>query len=137
METGLHLTRPSPNNPKPSRLDVDCLVQTPYRSLICSLLYLALGTWPDIAFTINHLARFLDCYGFKYWHTAIRVLRYLKGTCTLTVVLGRIVELFLTGYMDTNFSNDSEMWKSVMGYMFSLRSSSILWAKAYHECTRG
>jgi hypothetical protein len=126
METSLHLTRLSPDDPKLSRLDVDRLAQTLYRSLVGGLMYLALRMQADIAFAVNHLSSFLDCYGFKHWHTAI--LRYLKGTRTLALILSRRKDIFLTGHSDTDFANDLDRRKSVMGYTFSIGSGAISWA---------
>jgi hypothetical protein len=128
MEAGLRLTRPSPDDPKLSRLNIDRLAQTSYRSLVGGLMYLALGTRADIAFAVNHLAGFLDCYGFEHWRAAIRILRYLKGTRTLALILGGLADVFLTGHSDTDFANDSDKRKSVMGYTFSLGSGVISWA---------
>ena len=52
----------------------------PYRSLVGSLLYIATGTRPDIAFTICHLSQHLEQPSEQHWNAAIRVLRYLKST---------------------------------------------------------
>jgi hypothetical protein len=74
METGLRLHHPSSDVPTLSQLDVDRLAQTPYRSLMCSMMYVAVGTRPDIAYAVSHLAGFLDCYNFEHWRAAVRVL---------------------------------------------------------------
>jgi hypothetical protein len=128
MEAGLRLYRPASDTPTLSQLDVDRLAQTPYRSLVCSMMYIAVGTRPDIAFSVGHLAGFLDCYGFEHWRAAIRVLRYLKGTHTLGLVLGGVTDIALKGYSDSDFANDLAKRKSVMGYTFSLGSGAISWA---------
>ncbi|KAF7371902.1 Integrase catalytic domain-containing protein [Mycena venus] len=128
MEAGLRLRRPSADDPKPTQLEVDRLAETPYRSLVGGLMYVAIGTRPDIAFAVHHLAGFLDCYGFDHWRAAIRVLRYLKGTRTLALVLGGPEDILLAGFGDADFANDVEKRKSVMGYSFSLGAGSISWA---------
>jgi hypothetical protein len=51
-----------------------------YATLIGSLMYLALGTRPDIAYAINRLAQFTQELKPKHWTTIKRVFRYLKGT---------------------------------------------------------
>jgi hypothetical protein len=53
-----------------------------------SMMYLALGLRPDISFAISKLSGFLDCYGTVHWQATIRVLRYLKGTRTMSLTLG-------------------------------------------------
>lgn len=45
--------------------------QTKYLSLIGSLSYLAVGTRPDIAFTVNYLARFSAKPRVEHW-TALK-----------------------------------------------------------------
>jgi hypothetical protein len=128
MEAGLRLCRHADNDPQPTQLDVDRLAETPYRSLVGGLMYVSVGTRLDISFAVNHLASFLDCYAFEHWRAAIRVLRYLKGTRGLCLVLGGDNEISLTGQGDADFANDVDHRKSVMGYSFSLGSGAISWA---------
>jgi hypothetical protein len=52
----------------------------PYASLISALMYAAIGTRPDIAFTVGVLSRFLSNPGRLHWNEAKRVLVYLRGT---------------------------------------------------------
>ena len=51
-----------------------------YATLIGSLMYLALGTQPDIAYAVNRLAQFTQQPKPKHWTAVKRVFRYLKGT---------------------------------------------------------
>ncbi|MBW0504584.1 hypothetical protein O181_044299 [Austropuccinia psidii MF-1] len=41
--------------------------KTWYQSVIGSLNYLALGTWPDISFAVNYLARYSTCPTEEHW----------------------------------------------------------------------
>ncbi|XP_036138913.1 uncharacterized protein LOC114255139 [Monomorium pharaonis] len=59
----------------------------PYRQIIGSLMYLAVGTRPDIAFAVNNLSQFLDNPSFEHWKAAKRILRYLQGTIQLGLTL--------------------------------------------------
>jgi hypothetical protein len=92
-----------------------------------SMMYLALGTRPDIVFAISKLSGFLDCYGTAHWQAAIRVLRYLKGTRLMSLTLGGTQPIALVGHGDTDYANDASR-KSIMGYTFSLGSGAISWA---------
>ena len=56
MVTGLQLCRPDKSAPISSYI-TSWMQQTPYRSLVGSLM-----TQPDIAYTVSHLASYLDCY---------------------------------------------------------------------------
>ena len=54
--------------------------EVPYAKAISSLMYVALSTWPDLAFAIQHLSQFIMSYGAEHWTTIKHALRYLKGS---------------------------------------------------------
>jgi hypothetical protein len=87
MVAGLQITRPDKSLPIAEHVSswIEC---TPYRSLVGTLNYLAVATRPDIAFAVWRLASVLDCYWPEHWDTAIRVVRYLKGTRLFNLTLG-------------------------------------------------
>jgi hypothetical protein len=60
----------------------------PYREAVGSLMYAALGTRPDIAYAVGHLARFSENPSKPHWEAVKRVIRYLKGTKDWWLVLG-------------------------------------------------
>lgn len=62
-----------------------CDVSIPYQCLIGSLMYLAVNTRPDIAYTVSYLSQFNTCYTDVHFKHAKRVLRYLKGTLNLAL----------------------------------------------------
>jgi hypothetical protein len=103
MAPGLKLRRPDLSIL--SVLDRAALAKLPYRSLVGQLLYVAIGTRPDIAYAVQQLSQFLDCFSFKHWNAAIRVVRYLKGTRALRLRLGGSNALSLNGYTDSDYAN--------------------------------
>ncbi|OJT07316.1 Retrovirus-related Pol polyprotein from transposon TNT 1-94 [Trametes pubescens] len=100
----------------------------PYRALVGSLNYVAVGSRPDISFAVQQLSQFLDCYGRNHWEAAKRVVRYLKGTRTLALHLGGSRAAFLLGYTDSNHARCADTRHSVGGYCFSLGSGMVSWA---------
>jgi hypothetical protein len=76
---GAQLIPPDPQTPLDEG-EQERLNSLPYRSLIGSLMYVASGTRPDIAFAVSKLSRSLNCYRETHWQAALRVVRYLKGT---------------------------------------------------------
>jgi hypothetical protein len=125
METKLNLHRPSTT--VLSREEADQLATIPYHALVGSLMYLAIGTRPDIAYPVNRLAGFLSNYSVAHWQAAIRVVRYLKGTRSLTLTLGGTDPISLSGQTDSDYVNDKDGRRSIMGYVFSLGSGAISW----------
>jgi len=55
----------------------------PYREAVGTLLWLSLGTRPDISYAVSQVAKFNDCYGEEHWNAVKRIFRYLKGTVKL------------------------------------------------------
>lgn len=53
------------------------------RQIIVSLMYVVLGTRPDLCFTVTMLSRFLEQGSENLYVSLKRVLRYIKGTVTM------------------------------------------------------
>lgn len=68
-------------------------------------MYLAVGTRPDISFAVSKLCQFLDCYCRDHWLAAVRVVRYLKGTRNLSLVLGGLDAIDLIAFSDSSFAD--------------------------------
>jgi len=86
MDPGLKLR--CTNYKNMSKNEIDKIKKLPYRSLIGCLLYLSIGTCPDITYSIQQLSQYLDCYSYAHWNTAICVVHYLSGTQQLKLHLG-------------------------------------------------
>lgn len=52
----------------------------PYRELIGCLLWISMGTRPDVSYAVNQCARYSADPKPEHWTACLRVLRYLKGT---------------------------------------------------------
>jgi Reverse transcriptase (RNA-dependent DNA polymerase) len=108
------------------------MVGTPYRELIRSLMYLALGSQPDIVFPVTHLSQFNADPGPKHWHAAQHVVHYLKGSCSLCLRLGGTAPLSISGFADFSFCGepgptDKAPCRFTSGYCFSLGSGMVSW----------
>ncbi|SGZ07846.1 BQ5605_C030g10744 [Microbotryum silenes-dioicae] len=76
-----------------------------YLQAIGSLLYISLGTRPDIAFAVLYLSRFANNPGRRHWVAVKHILRYLRATyrdellyaCGPTKITG------VVGYSDANW----------------------------------
>jgi hypothetical protein len=93
--------------------------KTVYRELIGSLLYVANSTRPDICLATSVLSQYLEQPREMHWRAAIRVLRYLKGTKDMGIVLSRN-ESKLHTYSDANWGGDIATRRSTSGVFMKL-----------------
>ncbi|KAH9074457.1 hypothetical protein Ae201684P_022264 [Aphanomyces euteiches] len=71
--------------------DIAFMASKPYRSLVGSLKYLAMGTRPDLAFPLQQLSQFLENPSPAHWRAAKRVLRYINGTRSRGLLLAAVI----------------------------------------------
>lgn len=74
----------------------------PYRELIGFLMYIAIGTRPDIAHSVSALSQFNDCFDDSHWSAAKRIHRYLKGTVSIGLMFKKSFSGQLEGYVDAD-----------------------------------
>ena len=127
MVAGLQLHRPDKTTPTPPKIE-EWRLHTPYRELVGSLNYAAIATRPDIAYAVSRLSSFHDCYMPDHWSAAIHVLRYLKGTRTLSLTLGGDRSPSLLGYSNSDYANCVDTSCSISSYCFSLGLGVISWS---------
>ena len=100
----------------------------PYSKLVGSLMYIACGSRPDITYSASRLASYLEYFLPAHWEAALRVLRYLKGTCSHALVLGGLAPLTLTRFFYSDYANCPDTSRSVGRHCFSLGSGLIFWS---------
>jgi hypothetical protein len=61
-----------------------------------------------------------------HWHGALRVLKYLKGTRDLVLVLGDGPTL-LEGYVDADYGGDLDHRFSTSGFVLSVFGGAVVW----------
>jgi len=99
-----------------------------YRNLIGALLYIALGTRSDVAFSVNYLSRFQICYDETHFKYALRVLKYLYSTrnLKLTFYKNDTAEI-LDSFVDAHWAGDAVDRKFTTGYVIRLFGNVIFW----------
>jgi hypothetical protein len=123
----------TPMNPKASldrsgsEEDLDEEDKVRYGSAIGALMYLMIGTRPDIAFALATLSRFLVRPQSHHQAALQRLLRYLKGTLVLPITYR---QGGLIGYTDADFGGSivTEGARSTSGYIFKLAGGPICWS---------
>ena len=101
-----------------------------YATLIGSLMYLALGTRPDIAYAVNRLAQFTQNPKPKHWTAVKRIFRYLKGTRNHALTYGGSDDLLnqdLNIFCDADWASDADR-KSISGYIITLAGGAVAWS---------
>ncbi|KAL2245081.1 UNVERIFIED_CONTAM: Retrovirus-related Pol polyprotein from transposon TNT 1-94 [Sesamum indicum] len=104
--------------------------EVPYLSAIGVLMYLANNTRPDIAFSVNLLARYSSTPTKRHWNGVKHVLRYLRGTSDMGLYFERHDDAKTTklvGYSDAGYLSDPHKAISQSGYVFMYGGTAISW----------
>jgi hypothetical protein len=98
-----------------------------YAQAIGSLMYTALGTWPDIAFAVQQLSQFSATPTADHWTGIKCIFRYLQGTKSAGITYKKADELpVLKMYSDSDFANSADT-KSISGNICIMSSGAISW----------
>ena len=73
----------------------------PYLTTMGSIMYAAMATRPNIAFTVQHLSQFNSNPGNAHWMAVQHTIPYLYATRNRTLILGSL-EITLTGWVDSD-----------------------------------
>ena len=107
----------------------------PYREALGCLMYAAMGTRPDIAFSVTLLSRFSQNPGPVHWNAVRRVFRYLKGTTDLWLTYGTGTEMNkreIRAYTDAD-GNQQEDRKAISGNAFLIDGGAVSWYSKQQE----
>ncbi|XP_074377338.1 secreted RxLR effector protein 161-like [Apium graveolens] len=98
---------------QPRKEDEDALgPEVPYLSAIGALLYFANKIIPDIAFSVNLLARFSSNPTKRHWNGIKHIFRYLRGIIDLGLFFPHSSKSQLTGYADVGYMTDPHFGRS-------------------------
>ena len=101
--------------------------EVPYLSVIGALMYLANCTRPDIAFSVNLLARYSSALTRRHWKCIQHILRYLSGTTDMGLFYSNKSKEKLLGYADAGYLSDPHKARSQTGYVFNYNGTAISW----------
>ena len=95
------------------------MADAPYHLAIGSLMYLAMGTRPDLTFAVQHLSQFASNPSSAHWTAVKRAFCYVKGTYKLSLTLGNTGSTpSLEGFTDADWGSDINDRKSISGFLF-------------------
>lgn len=107
----------------------------PTKQLIGCLMYLMLGSRPDISFSINYYSRFQEINSNEVWNGLKRLLRYIKGTSHMGLKFKRSEDMQpITCYVDSDWAGDVYDRKSITGYIVQIFGNSVVWVTKRQNC---
>ena len=99
---------------------------TLYREIVGSLIYIMVGTRPDLSHTVTKLSQFMSDPTVFHLNVAKHVLRNLKGTLDFGLKFSKCNNsLTLMGHSDSDWGS-SEDRRSITGYCFQLSETGPL-----------
>lgn len=97
-----------------------------YRRIVGRLIYLHI-TRPELSYAVHILSQFMQAPRISQWESALRVVRYLKGTPGQGIFLSAYSDLRLSGYCDSDWAACPTTRRSLSSYIFLLGGSPISW----------
>jgi hypothetical protein len=104
---------------------------THLQQIIGSLMYLMLGTRPDLAAAVGIVSQFASRPSPAHLHAAQHILKYVKGTTDVKLHFKQKGDLTLTGYTDSDWGGDVNTRRSVSGYLFKLHGGAVSWSSKH------
>jgi len=97
---------------------------------LSTLMYLMLGTCPDITYTVAALGRHAANPGTEYQHALDCLFQYLRGTSDYKLMYrcGVSGGDSILRYMDADWGSNVNDHKSTSGYIFTLSGGAISWS---------
>src|SRR5712672_4565471 len=98
-----------------------------YQSLISSLLYIQIGTCPDLSFAVSRLAQYAFNLSSQHLRLAQYVLSYLLKTKDMCLSYDGAKGNGLYGYTDSSLGDQTDDRHSTCGFVFLLANTAIGW----------
>jgi hypothetical protein len=98
-----------------------------FQQMIRSLLYVQIGTRPDISFAVSRLAQYASNPLLDHIRLAKYVLHYLKGTSDLKLLYDGGCQNGLYSYSDSSWGDNPDDRHSTAAYVFLLADAAISW----------
>ncbi|KIK13515.1 hypothetical protein PISMIDRAFT_17935 [Pisolithus microcarpus 441] len=119
---------PSGYNPEkaPEKYQATSELQTRYQSVIGSLLYMALGTRPDIAYSVVRMSQYMSNPTDLHLKQALHIVRYVASTPNLCLQYhGKENRIY--AFADADWASNRDTRHSTTGYAMYYGNSLISW----------
>ena len=111
--------------------EIEAMRSVPYAEAVSSLLYLARGTRPDIAYSVAFMSRFVANLGRAHWQAVKHLFRYLQGTKDLRLVYRgdqfNAQDVFRV-FTDAAHGDSIDTGRSTSGYLLTIGGGAVSWS---------
>ena len=118
---------PSSWIPRDNDAPVNNQLRQKYQSVIGSLLYLMLGTRPDIAFAVIKLSQYSANPSQDHYNKALHIIRYLIDNRSGKVVYDGKSNAGILAYCDSDWASDPDDRKSHTGMIIQMATGPVSW----------
>lgn len=129
MQNANSATTPLPAGyqPEVNTAPVNPTIRSRFQTVIGSLLYIMLGTRPDIAYAVTKLSQFSANPTEEHLNKVLYICRYLIGTKNYKLVYDGDSGLGLTACVDSDWGSDPNTRRSQTGYILKLANGIFSW----------
>lgn len=112
---------------KESVIESEYMKDIPYASAVGSLMYVMVGSRPDIAHAVGLVSRFMGNPGRVHWKAVKWILRYIKGTFNYSLIFTKGSDFKVEGFCDADYATDMDRSRSVTCYIFQVGGNTVSW----------
>src|ERR1700709_438181 len=95
-------------------------------------MYLAIGTRPDIAYSVAKLAQYNSNPNMTHWKAVKHIFRYIKGTIDLRLTYknegNRLSSELFQSYSDADHAGCLDTRRSTSGFLIKMGTGAVSWS---------
>ncbi|KAF8824317.1 hypothetical protein HHX47_DHR8000004 [Lentinula edodes] len=118
---------PAGFQPEPTIGQSNSALRSKFQMVIGSLLYLMLGTRPDISFAVTKLAQHAANPSQEHLNKALYICRYLLGTRSYALCYDGESGIGLSAWTDSDWASDPYTRRSQTGFFMKLANGIFSW----------
>uniref|UniRef100_A0A0W0FDG7 Reverse transcriptase Ty1/copia-type domain-containing protein n=1 Tax=Moniliophthora roreri TaxID=221103 RepID=A0A0W0FDG7_MONRR len=123
-----HTPLPASYKPTANKGEANSTIRSQFQSVIRSLLYLCLGTRPDITFPVIKLLQYGTNPTQKHLNKVKYIIRYLIGTRKYSLTYkDKQGEQGFIAYADSDWVTDEDIRVSQTGYLINFACAPVFW----------
>ena len=124
------LDRDSPSTDEERKLNG----KLPYASAVGSIMYKMVVTWPDLAYTVGVVSRYMSNRGQNHREAIKHIFKYLRRTKDAQLTFRTTNLTKVEGYTDSDYAKTTDNQKSTSCYIFTYGGGAISWRLKLQEC---